>query len=523
MNEFITRPIAGGRSGGEFLGSCLVGGKALFFARGADREVVVIAGPIEPDARVYSRGKLLQFEYRSYPGDEKSHRLNLLAERFMSSLLVQEDKISRALEREEEEQRFSYCGHVAFPTLLSAAERDEFTIYRVTMPGSDAVGVVKVGDRGLFPLELFGWSAALELEDGSLPDEARAVALQQFFLTVVGRFMVSLLPLGREEQPRHKETSQAAFLYFDLAKPRFNEETLAQAQVLDGGNMVLSLDVPSQCDNQCVFCAPSKGEDGAAECAGVLEELDALWTRMQPVFARTGRLDVNLVGMDVLNFPGFEELLARLRSDNRVSKISCVSPGGRLVDQGFVDMLASQRLDMVTLTLLGPDAATHDLVAGRQGAYKDLMAAIGNLRGGGVSWELNSVLVCQNLQQFPRTLSRAGELGSKLRVYYYVTEPFFTTQQARECYPRFADFVPLIVKWRELFEANVLSLHYVPLCVLPDWARVWCGHASQQFPDTPESVPQACVHCPAYLKSCNSVTAHYLELFGDAELNPLED
>jgi MoaA/NifB/PqqE/SkfB family radical SAM enzyme len=522
MNEFITRPMAGSRKGGEFLGSCLIEDKALFFARGNGKELVVIAGPVEPEARVFARGKYLQFEYRTFPRDESGNRVNLLAEQFVTSLFNREKGISEALGKEADEGRFLYRGAGAFPVLQSVAEREQFTTYRVAMPGAAGTGIVKIGDRGQFSLDLFGWSASLELDGGTLKQE-QAVLLQQFFLTVVGRFMVGLPRLGQEEQSNRKETSQAAFLYFDLGKPDLNKETLSQAAIMDGGSMVLSLDVPSSCNNKCVFCAPSKGLEGNASCEGALEELDRLWQQMQPVFEKVGRVDVNLVGMDVFNFPAFETLLARLRAETRVSKISCVSPGARLTEPEFVDALAHHRLDGVTLTLLGPDPATHDLVAGRQGAYQDLMNSIGNLRGAGVHWELNSVVVLQNLRQYPQLLSRAGELGSKVRVYYYVTEPFFTEQQARECYPRYADFVSIIEKWRSLFEANVLSLHYVPLCVLPLWARQYCGHASQQFPDTPEATPEECAQCPAYLKGCTSITAHYLALFGDDELKRLDD
>lgn len=521
MEKLIIRPMETAAEAGEFLGMCIVEGRAFFFGRKEELEVALVASPGEPGVKYFKVGRSLGFEYRSHPRDARELAIGRFAERFVSGLAKREGQIVQALEREESEGRFLFDGRSGPAELVSFMERDDHMVFRLALSPRERVVRITVGDRGRYPLPLFAWSAAVEIEGGDAsPDEQ--MVLQQFLLVLVARFMSGLAPPGQEEVERRQEASGPAYLYFDLTKPEFNEDALKRAVALDGQNLVLSLDVPSRCDNRCVFCAPSEGMgEAAGDCEGVLEELQHVLEGLSEVFERTGRVDANLVGLDVFNFQGLEELLRQLRGTGRVTMVTAVSPGTRLKELEFVRRLKAGGLDSVTLTLLGPRADLHDAMAGRHGAFDDLIASIANLKKVGLDWELNTVVVKGNLESLPKTVLKSVELGSRARIYVYTSEPFVSRELAEQCYPRYTDLASVLERAGEGAASNILSIHYVPLCVLPVWARTLAGHSSQRYPDAPEEPPPACRKCSKYLAGCNSVTAHYLDIYGDDELKTL--
>ena len=521
MKKLLTRPMEVGAEAGEFLGMCIVEGRAFFFGRKEGLEVALIASAGEPGVKYFKVGRTLGFEYRSYPRDARELAVGRFAERLAAGVVKRETQVTAALEREEAEGRFVFDGRAGPARLQSFMERDDHMVFRLALAAGERNVRISFGDRGQYPLPLFAWSAAVEVEGGEeSPDEQ--MTLQQFLLVLVARFMLGLAPPGQEEVEGRQEVSGPAYLYFDLARAEFNRDALARAVSLDGRNLVLSLDVPSRCDNRCVFCAPSE-EMGDAACdgAGVLAELGTIIDGLSEVFERTGRVDANLVGLDVFNFQGLRELLQLLRGTGRLTMVTAVSPGTRLKDAAFVAMLKAEGLDSVTLTLLGPGPSEHDAVAGRKGAFADLAASIANLQDAGLDWELNTVVVKDNLEVLPETIEKSMELGSRARIYVYTSEPFVSRKLAEECYPRYTDLASVLESVGEGFGGKILSIHYVPLCVLPEWARELAGHSSQRYPDAPEEPPSACRKCHKYLAGCNSVTAHYLDIFGDEELRAL--
>ena len=521
MKKLIIRPMEAVAGAGEFLGMSIVDGRAFFFGRKEELEVALIASAGEPGVKYFKVGRTLGFEYRSHPRDARELAIGRFAERFVSGVAKREEQIAQALEREESEGRFRFDGRTGPARLVSFMERDDHMVFRLVLASGERGVRITVGDRGSYPIPLFAWSAAVEVEGDEASTEEQ-MALQQFLLVLVARFMLGLAPPGQEEVERRQEVSGPAYLYFDLTKPEFNRDALKRAASLDGQNLVLSLDVPSRCDNRCVFCAPSEGMGEAADdCDDVLKELQYVLENLSEVFERTGRVDANLVGLDVFNFSGLEALLKQLRGTGRITMVHAVSPGTRLKELDFVRKLKAGGLDSVTLTLLGPGAEVHDAMAGREGAFDDLAASIANLPEVGLDWELNTVVVKGNLKSLPETLEKSMELGSRARIYVYTSEPFVSRALAEECYPRYTDLASVLESAGEGAASNILSIHYVPLCVLPGWARQLAGHSSQRYPDAPEEPPPACRKCSKYLSGCNSVTAHYLEIFGDEELNSL--
>jgi hypothetical protein len=247
-------------------------------------------------------------------------------------------------------------------------------------------------------------------------------------------------------------------------------------------------------------------------------ELERLLAALRPEMESASEVDVSLAGRDAFAMPGIAELAARIRAERLVSRLTAVTPGCRLTDVTLVERLRGAGIDAVVLTLLGPDASTHDRVAGRKGAYRDLLTSIRNLKNAGIGWELNTVVVRQNLRCLARTVARAEQLGARIRVCHFLSEPEIPDGQVRRCMPRYSSVARIAGFHRELFERAISSIQYVPLCVLPEWARGLAGDSSRQSPEPPDVLPSVCAACPEYQRRCISVGRRYLRIFGEGEL-----
>ena len=517
MNAFFTRKLDLKLGFMDFLGSCTAGGQAYYFLRREGTDYAIIARPHDDSGKAFKKGKTLSYEYRVFPGNEPDPVSAALLERFVASLLRSEKAIATTI-REQ--------GELAPPEqsrleLLSTSSLEETSLFRIGEEGRHVASLTVTG-RDDTPCSLFHWSARIETPDDEPPRELLG-RVQHFFLALVAGQMAGLpLPKGSAATAGpHKN----AFVYFSLEHKDAALNTLHQMDVAEGDNVVVSIDIPSRCLNKCLFCAPQEGlpPKAALDPRNVVQQVDEILTALQPTLDKAGRTDVVLVGQDAYNSPALLPVLARLREEERLARVTIVSPGTRLSDPDFVRELKMHSLDVANLTILGPDKETHDLVAGREGAFGDLMASISNLEEAGIRWELNLVLVKQNLDQLSATVRKTAEMGNRARLYYYVAEPDTPRTQIESCTPRLTDFVAVLDKDPDLFAKHLMAIHYVPLCVLPHWARPLAGHSSQSFPDPPAAAPEPCTHCPAYLTDCHAIGRHYLELYGSEELTPLTD
>jgi hypothetical protein len=233
--------------------------------------------------------------------------------------------------------------------------------------------------------------------------------------------------------------------------------------------------------------------------------------------------DVVLVGQDALTHPAFLDLVRRFGQHPGVQRITVVTPGTGLAKAGLAKELAQAGLHGVILTMLAAQKEVHDQLAGRAGAFQDLQQSIKNVAAAGLDWELNTVVLRDNQAAFPALLKQAAQLGRKVRVYIYTNEPMVPPEQVARCAPDVGAFATLLEMHRELVESNVESLHYAPLCLLPQWAWSLSIHASQSLPNPATPPPDACCGCAALGSRCPSVSASYVTLFGVAELKRIDD
>ena len=514
MKAFFKRSLSLGYGKVDFLGSCMVAGTAIYFLRSEQRDMALIAARRVADKKAFRQGKVLSFEYRMHPGGEPDATQTAQLERFATSLVKREETIAATLDQADGSE---------LPTIISSSSAGDHTRFNLELlPGGPQVELL-VGERGRFDLDLFFWSVSVGEGCEQLAQDQLG-RIQHFILWLTAGYMLGETLPGTKSGTKEL-TSKAVFVYFDLKRPYINKVTLEEIQVQRGDNLVVTIEVPSPCDNRCIFCAPAEllADEELLPRTTVMAEANRVLEELAPLIADASRVDVSLAGRDALNSDSILPLLDLLRSERKIDRITVVSPGTKLVDREFVARLRDRSLDCVNFTILGPDAAVHDAVTGRNGAFDDLVKSVQNLKEAGILFEFNSVVVTQNIEHLGGTVETAGRLGSGVRLYAYVSEPFVPLSRAEGCAPRYTEIAQALESNRAVCEDGLVSIHYVPLCLLPEWARPLAGHSSQSFPDAPEEPPEPCTRCPAYPERCGSIGTHYIELFGIEELTPLSE
>ena len=88
---------------------------------------------------------------------------------------------------------------------------------------------------------------------------------------------------------------------------------------------------------------------------------------------------------------------------------------GTLFDPDDLEAIVALRPSRVCVSLYGGDAAAHDSVTGVEGSFARSVATLRALRAGGVKCQVSSVLMRDNLSEFPRIIELARRLDCEFR------------------------------------------------------------------------------------------------------------
>ena len=166
-----------------------------------------------------------------------------------------------------------------------------------------------------------------------------------------------------------------------------------------------NLELTAACNLDCIHCyhvRASGGELGTEEMCALLDEL-----------AAAGTMELTLTGGEPLARKDFSVILRHAVEHSGFS-IKIFS-NLTLLDEGIADIVAEVGINRVETTLLGPDAALHDRIAGRAGAFESLMKGIRMLRERSVTVSVKTVLLRENVRRLDDMTCLAGELGVPFR------------------------------------------------------------------------------------------------------------
>lgn len=175
---------------------------------------------------------------------------------------------------------------------------------------------------------------------------------------------------------------------------------------LDDKPILVFWETTRACDLACRHCRasaipqPLEGELDHQEGLALLDQIVA-FGRPSPILVMTGG--------DVLKRQDLWALLEQARARRIPVALSpAVTP---LLTDPVVDRLADSGLSAISLSLDGPDEATHDGLRGVPGTFRRTMECARRAVSAGLKVQINSTVMAENLRLFPAICERLVQAG----------------------------------------------------------------------------------------------------------------
>ncbi|MBW2459211.1 MAG: radical SAM protein, partial [Deltaproteobacteria bacterium] len=163
--------------------------------------------------------------------------------------------------------------------------------------------------------------------------------------------------------------------------------------------------VTTACNNRCLFCLDA---DTPRELVLPIAELEQEILRGRQ---ERGASRLILSGGEPTLHPAFVELVRYGRAQG-YERVQVITNGHRLADRTFFEAAVEAGLGEITFSLHGPDAATHDDLTGRPGAFKDLMKGLARaVRDGRPIVNVDVVINRQNVARLAEIVELCMSLG----------------------------------------------------------------------------------------------------------------
>lgn len=368
---------------------------------------------------------------------------------------------------------------------------------------------------------LLGWSLAADQWGAPGPaahDALRAAAFAQ--IAAFGSLLGLTVPWGA---PVERVTR----LGVDLGAPIAPALAALAAGLAEPAALDVRVTVPSRCECRCAFCVKREGAE-TPPVDDVLDGASALARALRPAATRGAPVTMVLIGDDALRFPALAQLMALVASCDPEG-VTLVTPGTALSAPGVVEALVGARVPLtLSVTLHGPDEATHDRVAGLPGAFARLLDGLERCRQAGLTVQVGHVLTAPSLPALPQTLARAAALAPSVHLLFFASEPAHRDADAIDRGVLAAMAPPLravrraLEEHRALVEATVEALEGFPLCLVPPSLRERVRNDPHSRPDPPPHPPDACSRCGQYGSRCAGPEHGLLLARGDDGLSPLD-
>lgn len=167
---------------------------------------------------------------------------------------------------------------------------------------------------------------------------------------------------------------------------------------------IIAWEVTRSCNLACRHCRaeahpePYEGELSTAQAKALIDS-----------FTELGRPMIIFTGGEPMLRPDVLELVAHARSRN----LHCAfAPNGTLIDARRARELKASGISRCSISIDGPDAASHDAFRGVPGAFEASLRGMGHLRSAGLPFQINTTVTRANLGHFRRIFDLCGELGA---------------------------------------------------------------------------------------------------------------
>lgn len=298
----------------------------------------------------------------------------------------------------------------------------------------------------------------------------------------------------------------------------------------------LELHLTYHCPERCLFCSEEHRMQQ-------FRAFPVSWGRVATVLrqqAERGVRAVHLTGGEPTIHPRFVEVLELA---HKLGMRTSVGTIGTMLCRPDFAARALPHLDEALFSLHGPDAATHDAVAGRAGSFEQVTGAIALAREGkpGFGLFVNTVACRANLERLPETAALAAQLGARLLVVSNTTPEGAGLDRYAELSPRLDELARILPLLPAAAPGLVIRYFGVPMCLLGPHQMLsndlhWDPRVTVEWMSVPGRVAfsgiyswapdRRRVHVPACApcsrrEVCMGVFDRYAELWPTPELSPL--
>jgi len=223
----------------------------------------------------------------------------------------------------------------------------------------------------------------------------------------------------------------------------------------------IAWEVTRRCNLSCVHCRSASGMnsfDTAFDTAEAKKLIDDIASFSTPVIVLSG-------GEPLLRQDLFE--IASYGSDKGLRM--CIATNGSLVTDEICEKMKAARIKMVSMSLDGSIAATHDNFRGQPGAFEGVKRAAALFNKHGIEFLINSSFTKRNQKEIPDVMKVAKGLGAKAW-YMFMIVPTGRGEEIMSELISKEDYEDLL-KWHYETEKNETDMLMRPTCA-PHYYRI---------------------------------------------------
>ena len=168
---------------------------------------------------------------------------------------------------------------------------------------------------------------------------------------------------------------------------------------------LVAWELTRSCNLACSHCrassehGPYKDELTTEEAFGLIDDIASF---AKPIMILTG-------GEPLLRKDIFE-----IAAHGKKAGLQMVmAPNGTLLDDANIKKAVGSGISRISVSLDGPDAASHDALRQVAGAFKSACMGIEKAKAGGLDFQVNSTISKRNISSLPDMISLAKGLGAK--------------------------------------------------------------------------------------------------------------
>ncbi len=168
---------------------------------------------------------------------------------------------------------------------------------------------------------------------------------------------------------------------------------------------MVAWELTRSCNLSCSHCRASskhrlyKDELTTEECFKLIDEISSF---AKPIVILTG-------GEPLLRKDIFE-----IAKYGKIKGLTMVmAPNGTLLTDENVKKIIDSGIKRISVSLDGPDAASHDDLRQVPGAFKEACEGIARARKAGLEFQINTTVTKRNIESLPQTMKLAKDLGAR--------------------------------------------------------------------------------------------------------------